>query len=38
METMKALSIQHLAGDDGGQVWEQLERGIEMSGGASGEH
>jgi hypothetical protein len=38
METMKAISIQHLTGDDCGQVWEQLERGIEMSGGASGEH
>jgi hypothetical protein len=35
---MKAISIQHLTGDDCGQVWEQLERGIEMSGGASGEH
>jgi hypothetical protein len=29
METMKAILIQHLTGDDGGQVWEQLERGIE---------
>jgi hypothetical protein len=29
METMKAISIQHLTGDDCGQVWEQLERGIE---------
>jgi hypothetical protein len=29
METMKAILIQHLTGDDCGQVWEQLERGIE---------